>query len=272
MNSVYGFTGAANGMLPLVAIASTVTAQGRFMIQQSKEYVEAHFEGAQVRYGDTDSIMVEFDVGDRTGIDAIEYSWSLGERAAKEITKLFKPPNNLELEKVYCPYFLYSKKRYAAKMWVKGATEMEMEKIDIKGLQVVRRDTCEFVRDVCQEVININMNSGNSREYIELKKAELLSGNVPMDKLILSKRLGDSYKSTNLAHIRVRDKIKERAPGSEPRSGDRVQFVIVKTTGKGARMYEKAEDPTWVTANNLELDYAYYYKHQFEKPVNDLNI
>ena len=272
MNSVYGFTGAANGMLPLVAIASTVTAQGRFMIQQSKEYVEAHFDGAQVRYGDTDSIMVEFDVGERTGIDAIEYSWSLGERAAKEITKLFKPPNNLELEKVYCPYFLYSKKRYAAKMWVKGATEMEMEKIDIKGLQVVRRDTCEFVRDVCQEVININMNSGNSKEYIELKKAELLSGKVPMEKLILSKRLGDSYKSTNLAHIRVRDKIKERAPGSEPRSGDRVQFVIVKTTGKGARMYEKAEDPTWVTANNLELDYAYYYKHQFEKPVNDLNI
>lgn len=220
----------------------------------------------------TDSIMVEFDVGERTGVDAIDYSWTLGEKAAKEITKLFKPPNNLELEKVYCPYFLYSKKRYAAKMWVKGSTGMEMEKIDIKGLQVVRRDTCEFVREVCQEVININMDAGDSKAYIEMKKNELLSGQVPMEKLLLSKRLGDSYKSTNLAHLVVRDKIKERAPGSEPRSGDRVQFVIIKTEGKGARMFEKAEDPSWVTKQNLALDYAYYYKHQFEKPVNDLNI
>lgn len=53
--------------------------------------------------------MIEFDVGSRTGKEAIEYSWELGEKAANECTKLFKAPNNLELEKVYCPYFLYSK-------------------------------------------------------------------------------------------------------------------------------------------------------------------
>ena len=61
--------------------------------------------------------MVEFDVQGRTGQDAIDYSWELGERAAKECTALFKKPNDLELEKVYMPYFLYSKKRYAAKLW-----------------------------------------------------------------------------------------------------------------------------------------------------------
>jgi len=35
MNSVYGFTGAAKGMLPCVAIASTVTMKGRSMIEVS---------------------------------------------------------------------------------------------------------------------------------------------------------------------------------------------------------------------------------------------
>ena len=64
--------------------------------------------------------MVEFDVQGRTGQDAINYSWQLGERAAKECTALFKKPNDLELEKVYMPYFLYSKKRYAAKLWEMG--------------------------------------------------------------------------------------------------------------------------------------------------------
>lgn len=274
MNSVYGFTGASRGMLPCVAIASTVTSQGRTMIQMSKEYVEQHYPGSIVRYGDTDSIMVQFDTGGRTGMDAIEYSWKLGERAADEITKIFKRPNELELEKVYCPYFLYSKKRYAAKMWVMGNSgKIEFDKIDIKGLQVIRRDNCAFVREACQDVIDMILDSSDPSgplEYAERKKADLLEGRVPMDKLVLSKRLGDSYKNNNLAHVVVRDKIRERAPGSEPQSGDRVQFVVVDTGNKKHKMYEKAEDPAFVASNGLTLDYVYYLKHQFETPIKDL--
>jgi DNA polymerase elongation subunit (family B) len=469
MNSVYGFTGATNGILPCLAIASTVTAQGRTMIRMSKEYVERHFEGARVRYGDsvmpgtpvltengpmcieslgkdwkaypgllktgtdkeqceldgvkvwtssgwsdvkrvirhkcqkkiyrvlthtglvdvtedhsllgpnkellkpkdvsvdtellhgfpepcdfvaredycqtknqldaqkvyctlmyhghipylnvydeyitvnrygryqntsvsvlhenydgyvydletedgtfqagvgqlivknTDSIMVEFDTQGREGKEAIEYSWTLGERASKEITELFKKPNELELEKVYCPYFLYSKKRYAAKMWVKNKKgEMEMEKIDIKGLQVVRRDTCEFVRHTCQTALNKMLDMEKPDEYVEERKQMLLDGRVPMQELILSKRLGDSYKSSNLAHVAVRDKIQEREPGSEPRSGDRVQFILVDTGDKKAKMYQKAEDPEFAKTHGLPIDYGYYYKHQFLTPVREL--
>ena len=51
--------------------------------------------------------MVEFDVQGRTGQDAIDYSWELGERAAKECTALFKKPNDLELEKVYITFSLF---------------------------------------------------------------------------------------------------------------------------------------------------------------------
>ena len=82
MNSVYGFTGAGKGILPCVPIASTTTCRGRAMIEETKNYVETNFPGAKVRYGDTDSVMVEFDVGDRKGLEAIEYSWEIGERAA----------------------------------------------------------------------------------------------------------------------------------------------------------------------------------------------
>jgi DNA polymerase delta subunit 1 len=221
----------------------------------------------------TDSIMVQFDTQGRTGKEALEYSWQLGERASRDITKLFKPPNDLELEKVYCPYFLYSKKRYAAKMWVMGKGGIEMDKIDIKGLQVIRRDNCQFVRDACQKIINMILDSSDPSEplaFVEQKRRELLGGHVHMDKLMMSKRLGDSYKSANLAHVAVRDKIRERTPGSEPQSGDRVQFVIVNTGDKKHKMYQKAEDPAFVVSNNLQLDYEYYLKHQFETPIKDL--
>lgn len=270
MNSVYGFTGASKGILPLMGIAETVTLRGRQMIEQSKNYVEANFPGAKVRYGDTDSIMVQFDTDGKTGIEAIEHSWKLGEKASKEISSLFKSPNKLELEKVYCPYFLYSKKRYAAKMWVEKDGNIEFEKIDVKGLQVVRRDSCKFVRDCCKKLLELVLESNDpvpAVTYARTAKDCLVSGNVPMTDLVLTKSLAESYK-VQMPHVEVTKKMKERNPGSEPQVGSRVPFVVTKA--KGDRLFEKAEDPVWVEQNKIPLDYDYYYEHQLRKPVEDL--
>lgn len=274
MNSVYGFTGASVGMLPCVAIASTVTMKGRNMIDETKKYVEEHFPGAKVRYGDTDSVMVEFDVGGRTGVEAIEYSWQLGEQAAEACNTLFKKPNNLELEKVYCPYFLYSKKRYAAKLWTKNKEgQMHMDYVDVKGLQLVRRDNTPHVREVCKELLDVVLESNDTVEPKSLARkraVELLEGEVPHEKLILSQQLGDSYKSSNLSHVRVRDKMRERQPGSEPQSGDRVPYLLLDTGDHRAKAYEKAEDPKYTVEKGLKVDYVYYFKNKFLNPVCDL--
>jgi DNA polymerase delta subunit 1 len=275
MNSVYGFTGAGKGMLPCVPIAATVTMKGRSMIEETKTYVEANFPGAKVRYGDTDSVMVEFDVGGRTGQDAIQYSWEQGEKAAEACTALFKKPNNLELEKVYYPYFLYSKKRYAAKLWTKNKSgDMQMDYIDVKGLQLVRRDNIPFVREVCKELLDVILESKNpegAKQVAHSRAVELLDGRVPMDKLVLSQKLADTYKSTNLPHVSVVKKMREREPGSEPQSGDRVPFVLVKVDNiKKARQFEIAEDPKWVLTHKIPLDYEYYFTNKFMNPVCDL--
>ena len=269
MNSIYGFTGASKGILPLVAIASTVTMRGRQMIEETKNYVEENFPGAKVRYGDTDSVMVEFDVQGRKGQEAIDYSWQQGELAAEQCTKLFKAPNDLELEKVYCPYFLYSKKRYAAKMYERKGDAVVFKKIDVKGLQVVRRDSCPYVRETLKKLLGMVLESSDPVPVVEAAREAariLMNGQVPMEKLLMSKQLAADYK-VKMAHVEVRDKIKARAPGSEPQQGDRVAFVIVKGDG---RMYEKAEDPAWVREKGLEIDYHYYFTNQFKKPVQDL--
>ena len=269
MNSIYGFTGATKGMLPCVAIASTVTMRGRQMIEETKNYVEEHFPGAKVRYGDTDSVMVEFDVQGRKGQEAIDYSWELGEQASEQCSKLFKAPNELELEKVYSGYFLYSKKRYAGRLYEKKGDKVVFKKIDIKGLQVVRRDSCPFVRETLRKLLTLMLESSNPRPVIELARdsaRELINGKVPIEKLLMSKQLASDYK-VPMPHVTVRDKMRERAPGSEPQQGDRVPFVIVKGHG---RMFEKAEDPTWVVENNVPVDYEYYFTNQFKKPIQDL--
>ena len=288
MNSVYGFTGAGKGILPCVPIASTTTCRGRGMIEETKNYVEANFPGAKVRYGDTDSVMVEFDVGDRKGEEAVKYSWEIGERAAEECSALFKKPNNLELEKVYWPYFLYSKKRYAAKLWTKGKDDqMHMDYVDIKGLQVVRRDNTPHVREVCKELLDVVLTSsdpGPPKELAKERAIELLSGDVPNDKLVLSQSLSDTYKvkgesvsvtspesvNINQSHVQVVVKMRERKPGSEPQSGDRVPYLLTKTDDPKAKAFEKSEDPKYVEENEIPVDYLYYFENKFLNPVCDL--
>ena len=288
MNSVYGFTGAGKGILPCVPIASTTTSKGRSMIEETKNYVEANFPGAKVRYGDTDSVMVEFDVGDRKGEEAIAYSWEVGERAAEECSALFKKPNNLELEKVYWPYFLYSKKRYAAKLWTKAKDDkMHMDYIDVKGLQLVRRDNTPHVREVCKELLDVVLTSsdpGPPKELAKERAIELLSGDVPNDKLTLSQSLSDSYKvggkaisvtspesiNINQSHVQVVTKMRQRKPGSEPQSGDRVPYLLTKTEDPKAKAFEKAEDPKYVEENGVPVDYHYYFMNKFLNPVCDL--
>jgi DNA polymerase delta subunit 1 len=288
MNSVYGFTGAGKGILPCVPIASTTTSKGRAMIEETKNYVEKHFPGSKVRYGDTDSVMVEFDVGDRKGEEAIAYSWEVGERAAEECSALFKKPNNLELEKVYWPYFLYSKKRYAAKLWTKGKDDkMHMDYIDVKGLQLVRRDNTPHVREVCKELLDVVLTSsdpGPPKELAKERAIELLSGDVPNEKLVLSQSLADTYKvagknvsvtssesvNINQSHVQVVTKMRQRKPGSEPQSGDRVPYLLTKTENAKAKAYEKAEDPKYVEEHGVPVDYHYYFLNKFLNPVCDL--
>jgi DNA polymerase delta subunit 1 len=242
-----------------------------------------------VRYGDTDSVMVEFDVGDRKGEEAIEYSWKIGEKAAEECTALFKKPNNLELEKVYWPYFLYSKKRYAAKLWTKGKDDkMHMDYIDIKGLQVVRRDNTPHLREVCKELLDVVLESNDTEPPKQLAREraiELLSGDIPNDKLVLSQGLSDTYKvkgksvhlsdvvnswDINMAHVQVHNKMRQRRPGSEPQSGDRVPYLLTKTDDPKAKAYQKSEDPKYVEEHNVPLDYHYYFLNKFLTPVCDL--
>ena len=237
----------------------------------------------------TDSVMVEFDVQGRTGQDAIDYSWTLGEKAAEECTRLFKKPNDLELEKVYMPYILYSKKRYAAKLWEKGKSgKVEFKYIDVKGLQLVRRDNTPHVREVCKELLDVILESSEPEppQVLARERAlELLTGDVPHPKLILSQSLSDTYKvkgtpvsikdidrswDISMGHVQVHNKMRQRKPGSEPQSGDRVPYLLTKTEDPKARAFEKAEDPVYVEENNIPVDYHYYFLNKFLNPVCDL--
>ena len=131
---MYGFTGATVGKLPCLQISSSVTSYGRVMIEQTKQAVESKYtvengyeHTAEVIYGDTDSVMVKF------GVKDLKKAMELGREAAEHVTKQFVRPINLEFEKVYYPYLLINKKRYAGLYWTNPD---KYDKMDTKGIEV----------------------------------------------------------------------------------------------------------------------------------------
>jgi DNA polymerase delta subunit 1 len=62
------------------------------------------------------------------------------------------------------------------------------------------------------------------------------------------------------------EKMKQRDAASAPTVGDRVAYVIVKST-KGSKAYEKSEDPIFVLENNLPIDFNYYIENQIKQPL-----
>ena len=150
-NSVYGITGATVGKLPCLAIASSTTSYGRQMIEKTKEEVEARYtiangysHDAEVIYGDTDSVMVKF------GPKDLAKAMELGQEAATQVSTKFIKPIKLEFEKVYFPYLLINKKRYAGLYWT---SPDKYDKMDSKGIETVRRDNCRLVQNVIETVL-----------------------------------------------------------------------------------------------------------------------
>ena len=187
MNSIYGFTGANLGRLPEKRIAASTTAEGRRMIQVCKDYVENNFN-AKVVYGDTDSIYVKF-FTKFEGQEHMNEVFRLSNIAADGCTNLFKNPVEMEFEKVMDPFILFSKKRYACVIYTNPNT---YDYIDYKGIQVVRRDNCLYVKERSMEIFKVILLDKNIPKAIELGREyckKLLDGDVSQKDLIISKSL-----------------------------------------------------------------------------------
>ncbi|KAL8110492.1 hypothetical protein AgCh_026273 [Apium graveolens] len=268
-NSVYGFTGATVGQLPCLEISSSVTSYGRQMIEHTKKLVEDKFttlngyeHNVEVIYGDTDSVMVLF------GVTNVEAAMNLGREAAEYISGTFTKPIKLEFEKVYYPYLLISKKRYAGLLWT---NPNKFDKMDTKGIETVRRDNCLLVKNLvteCLHKILIDRDIPSAVQYVKNTISDLLKNRMDLSLLVITKGLtktGENYE-VKAAHVELAERMRKRDAATAPNVGDRVPYVIVKAA-KGAKAYERSEDPIYVLENNIPIDPQYYLENQISKPL-----
>lgn len=219
----------------------------------------------------TDSIMCKFKVSEDKKYDMHEH-FRVAQWVADEITKTFKHPVELEFEKTYWPYLLFSKKRYAGLMFTKpGAPDY----IDVKGLQLVRRDNAPIVKDVSSEILDVIMHDRSTEKAVlAARKAILrvLLNEEPLEKFIISKALRSGYKNPDsLPHVAVAKKLKQRR-GYPPASGERIPYVFVRDKDNPDGLQaQRAEDPDYVKeTDGVELDTLYYVNNQLISPITTL--
>ena len=156
---------------------------------------------------------------------------------------------------------------------------MKCKGLKIKGLQMIRRDNCSFVKEIGNVLLNkIVKDSDLEGAKQETKRlvGKLLDDKVPIEDLVVSKRLRGNYKTVNKAgnevplpaHAILAKRMAIRDPIGAPKSGDRVPYVFVEVKNEKAKQCDRIEDPEYVKNNSdITVDVVYYFEHQVRTPL-----
>lgn len=254
LNASYGVMGAESFQFYTPPLAESVTAIGRKML--TEVISRAQSMGAQVIYGDTDSVFLK-----NPPKDVIE-----------DLTNWIKKKYGVDLnfDKKY-RYVVFSqrKKNYF------GVTEDGI--VDVKGLIGKKSSTPEFAKKVFFEVLEILSEVSNEQEFEIAKErvTKMIMENVdkirhrkvPIEDLafniMLSKEI-DSYEKTTPQHVKAAKQL--TAYGYEYRPGDIISFV--KTKGKiGVKPTRLAN------LNEIDVDkYVEILNSVFEQVAEPLGI
>jgi len=292
-NSVYGFTGATLGKLPCLAISASVTSYGREGIMLCKRIAETDAPpdlnpGGRNRviYGDTDSVMVELFI-DQTRFSPpshIVEAKRIAEGIAAMINTHFLPPMNIVFEKVFTPYLLMAKKRYAGMHYEQSLANpllatnpdavraLRPDKLNCKGIESVRRDNCLLVAMLIDRLLVLLLKENNLDGAVAFARTtieRLRRNEIDTRFLVISRAYSKSAAdyATKQPHAELVQRMAKRGPLSVI-IGDRVPYVMVNNGGgRDEKACAKSEDPMFAIENQIPIDAQYYITNQLEKPL-----
>lgn len=119
------------------------------------------------------------------------------------------------------------------------------------------------------ETLLVKRDSEAAVNYVKAVISDLLCDRIDVSKLIITKELSKEKYAAKQPHAELAKKLAVRDPGSAPKLGDRVSFIICAGS-KNELASMRAEDPMYVVEKNLPIDTEYYLKNQIMKPIERL--
>lgn len=266
-NVTYGYTSASfSGRMPCSEIADSIVQTGRETLERAIALIHSVDRwGAEVVYGDTDSLFVY--LKGRTKDEAFD----IGQEIAKTITDTNPSPVKLKFEKVYLPCVLLAKKRYVGfKFESKNQTVPDF---DAKGIETVRRDGTPAEQKIEEKALKILFRSADLsrvKNYFQQQCRKIMKGTVSIQDFCFAKevKLG-TYSDKGLpppgALISTKRMLED--PRAEPQYGERVPYVVV-SGAPGARLIDRCIAPDTLLHHDYhELDAEYYISKNIIPPL-----
>ena len=266
-NVTYGYTSASfSGRMPCSEIADSIVQTGRETLERAIAYIHSVERwGAEVVYGDTDSLFVYLKGRTR------DQAFDIGNEIAKAITDMNPRPIKLKFEKVYHPCVLLAKKRYVGYKY--ESKDQAQPEFDAKGIETVRRDGTPAEQKIEEKVLKMLFETADLsqiKRYFQTQCEKIMRGNVSIQDFSFARevRLGtysDKGPPPAGALISTRKMLEDAR--AEPQYGERVPYVVI-TGAPGARLIDRCVAPEDLLENpHWRLDAQYYISKNLIPPL-----
>ncbi|PWN32602.1 uncharacterized protein FA14DRAFT_111397, partial [Meira miltonrushii] len=257
-NVTYGYTSATfSGRMPCVEIADSIVRYGRETLEKAIETIHGTSQwGAQVVYGDTDSLFIYLE--NRTK----EEAFRIGNEIADTITANNPKPIKLKFEKVYLPSVLLAKKRYVGFMY--ETLSDVVPAFNAKGIETVRRDgfpAQQRMVEACIRILFRTQDLSQVKAYCQRQWMKILQGKISIQDFTFAKevKLG-SYSENGVpppgAALAAKRMLIDKR--SQCQYGERVPYVISQGAGK-SRLIDLARDPMTMLKDRRQTINGLYY-------------
>ncbi len=281
-NALYGQLGSRTFKVRLQDLAASTTAYGRLQIMFAKEVIESFYGSgrdarcaARIVYGDTDSLFIEWnplgpDGRPLEGRAAREAAIELTTESGHLVSQALKAPHDFEFDKVYHPFLIFSKKRYAGHLYESNPDDYYPMYM---GIALRRRDSAPVVKAIYGRALTEVLTTGNvvrACEIVREGSMALAEGKMKMGLLTMSQSLKAEYANPqSIAHKVLADRMAARDPGTAPTVGDRVPYVFIKAPSAKLKG-DMIESPAYVRERGLEIDAGHYIRKQLMKPISQM--
>ncbi|KAK6522081.1 DNA polymerase zeta [Arthrobotrys megalospora] len=266
-NVTYGYTSASfSGRMPCAEIADSIVQTGRETLEKAIEIIHATERwGAEVVYGDTDSLFVY--LPGRTKDEAFD----IGADIARTVTEANPRPIKLKFEKVYLPCVLLAKKRYVGYKY-ENKSQITPE-FDAKGIETVRRDGTpaeQKIEEAALKTLFRTSDLSQVKQFFQRQCTKIMAEKVSIQDFCFAKevRLGTYSEKGMLppgALISAKKMLEDHR--AEPQYGERVPYVVI-SGAPGAKLADRCVPPEELLENSQNrLDAEYYISKNLIPPL-----